>query len=52
MGFEEEQNHYGKLKRELKEFNVHLFKGLRAIAGKIAMEIKKFLHPKKPKKIY
>ena len=52
-GFHEEQNKYGKLKRELKAFSNHLFKSLRAIAGKIARDIQRFLFPpqKKQKKI-
>jgi hypothetical protein len=47
FGFEEEQNRYGTLKRELQEFSKHLFKSLRAIAGRIAKQILKILHPKK-----
>lgn len=52
FGFEEEQNRYGTLKRELQEFSKHLFKSLRAIAGRIAKQILKILHPKKVKKVY
>ncbi len=52
MGFEENQNRYGRLKRDLKKFSEKLFKALRAIAGKIASDILKFLHPKKSKVIY
>lgn len=50
LGFEETQKHYGKLKRELQKFSKALFKALRAIAGKIGEDIKKFLNPS-PKKI-
>lgn len=52
MGFDEKQSHYGTLKRELQEFSEHLFKSLRAIAGRIAQQILKFLKFKKVKKIY
>lgn len=41
MGFAEEQNKYGTLKRELQNFSKKLFKALRAIAGRIAQQIKK-----------
>ena len=47
MGFDEEQNHYDTLKRELQQFNNKLFKSLRAIAGRIAQQIIKFIHQKK-----
>lgn len=49
--FKEDQNNYGKLKRELQQFSHKLFKSLRAIAGKIAQDIHRFLNPKS-KKIY
>jgi len=53
FGFKEEQNKYGTLKQELQKFSHQLFKSLRAIAGKIARDIQKFLFPseKKQKKI-
>lgn len=41
MGFPEEQNKYGTLKRELQKFSKKLFRALRAIAGRIAQQIKK-----------
>ncbi len=47
MGFAEQQNNYGLLKRELIKFNKKLFKSLRAIAGRIGLQIKKFIYPKK-----
>ncbi|MFA7298080.1 MAG: hypothetical protein WC010_00315 [Candidatus Absconditabacterales bacterium] len=50
MGFNEEQNQYGTLKRELQNFSSGLFRSLRAIAGRIAKQIKKFIRPKKNKK--
>lgn len=52
MGFEEEQNKYGTIKRELQQFDRHLFKSLRSIAGRIAHLIREFMHPKKIKEIY
>jgi len=53
FGFKEEQDRYGKLKRELQKFSNDLFRSLRAIAGKIAQDIYRFLNPpKKIKEIY
>ena len=52
FGFEESQDHYGTLKRELQDFSEHLFKSLRAIAGRIAKQILQSLKPKKIKEIY
>lgn len=49
-GLKENQNRYGTVKRELKKFDERLFKVLRAIAGRIAEQIKKFINPD-PKKI-
>ena len=52
MGFDEQQNHYGTLKHELQDFSKKLFTSLRAIAGRIAQQILKFMHPKRTKEIY
>ncbi len=49
FGFEEKQNKYGTLKHELQKFSHNLFKSLRAIAGKIARDIQRFLFPSKKK---
>jgi len=52
MGFEEIQNHYGTLKRELQNFSKKLFKSLRAIARRIAKQIQNFIYKPLPKEIY
>jgi len=59
MGLEEIQNHYGKIKRELQNFSKKLFKSLRAIAGRIAKQVKQIIKPqavykeqRQEKKIY
>ncbi|EKD25171.1 MAG: hypothetical protein ACD_80C00111G0008 [uncultured bacterium (gcode 4)] len=53
MGFNENQNQYGTLKRELQNFSKRLFTALRSIAGRIGEQIKKFIRPqKKIKTIY
>lgn len=46
----EKQNRYGTLKRELQNFSKKMFKTLKAIAGRIGKNIKKYLCPN-PKKI-
>ena len=54
FGFEEDENQYGTVKRELQEFSKKMFTSLRAIAKRIADQIGKFLNPsaKKTKMTY
>lgn len=47
MGFCEQQNKYGLIKRELQNFSKSLFTKLRGLAGRIAKQIKRVLKPKK-----
>lgn len=47
MGFCEQQNKYGLIKRELQNFSKSLFTKLRGLASRIAKQITKVLKPKR-----
>lgn len=46
MGFCEQQNKYGTIKRELINFSKRLFTKLRSLAGRIAKQVAKVIKPK------